>query len=395
MATDQRPDVDRLLSEIEVQRQQLAALDEAVRGIAAVKSVDTVLQLIVDRVRDLVGAEYAAVGIDGPFGNIEQFITSGISDEVRARIGPLPRGHGLLGLIIREEHSFLVDDIALDPRRYGFPEHHPEMHSFLGVPVRSRGEVIGNLYLTNKRTAPTFGEQDLRLVEMFALHAGIAMENARLHEEIQRLAVVDERQRISQDLHDSIIQSLYAVSLSLEDVPELIPEDPAQASQRTDRAIESIHSSIRDIRNFILGLQPELLEGADLRSGLEALAREFGATTLIDLELGVDDDLASIGVVQAAHILAIVREGLSNVAKHSRASRAWVTLRLGDGSARLTIRDNGAGFDQNQPRSSDHYGLVNLRSRAASSNGSLTIETAPGSGTTVTAVIPLGDTIER
>ena len=141
------------------QREQLEALDTAVRGIASIDSADRVLQLIVDRVRELAGAEYAALGIVGPFGRIEQFLTSGISGEQRAALGPPPRGHGLLGLIIREDRSFLIDDIVTDDRRYGFPPHHPEMHSFLGVPVHSKGRSIGNLYLTNKQTARAFSDR--------------------------------------------------------------------------------------------------------------------------------------------------------------------------------------------------------------------------------------------
>jgi len=146
------------------QRQQLEALDLAVRGIASIASVERVLQLIVDRVRELAGAQYAALGIIGSFGRIEQFITSGISAELRVRLGAPPQGHGLLGVIVREDRSLLIDDIATDARRYGFPEHHPEMHSLLGVPVRSKGRTIGNLYLTNKLTAERFSDADLRLV---------------------------------------------------------------------------------------------------------------------------------------------------------------------------------------------------------------------------------------
>ncbi|MEO6351432.1 MAG: GAF domain-containing sensor histidine kinase [Candidatus Limnocylindrales bacterium] len=372
-----------------VQAQQLEALDAAVRGIAAVQSVDAVLQLIVDRVRDLVSARYAALGIVGPFGHIEQFITSGLSHEQRDGIGSLPRGHGLLGLIIREASSFLIDDIAQDHRRYGFPPNHPEMHAFLGAPVRSRGRTIGNLYLTNKLTAPTFSEEDLRLVEMFALHAGIAMENASLHDEVQRLAIVDERQRISQDLHDSIIQSLYAVSLSLEDLPEIIEEDPVEAAARADRAIESIHSTIRDIRNFIFGLQPELLESADLPSGIRSMAAEFRANTLVELDVEIGSGLAGLPRDLAPQLLAITSEGLSNIAKHSRATRALLDLRTAGGVVRLTISDNGRGFDLTLPRTSSHHGLANLRSRAESAGGSLAIESQLGAGTKIVAEIPL------
>ena len=112
------------------------------------------------------------------------------------------------------------------------------MHSLLGVPITVRGRVVGDFYLTDKRGAPEFDPADQAIVEMFALHAGIAIENARLHEEVQRLAVVEERERIGQDLHDGIIQGLYGVGLSLEDVPELMIDDPAEAQARVERAIE-------------------------------------------------------------------------------------------------------------------------------------------------------------
>lgn len=375
--------------EARIQSQQLDALDAAVQGIAGVVSVERVLQLIVDRVRDLVEAQYAAMGIVGPFGAIEQFVTSGISDEVRALLGAPPRGHGMLGLIIREDRAFLVDDIASDPRRHGFPPNHPEMHSFLGAPVRSRGRSIGNLYLTNKLTTPTFSEADLRLVERFALHAGIAMENARLHEEIQRLAVVEERERISQDLHDSIIQSLYAISLSLEDLPEITAENPAEGAARADRAIDSIHGTIRDIRNFISGLQPELLEDADLPAGINSLAAEFRANTMIELDLAIADDLPDVPADHAAQILSITREALSNIYRHSRATRASLALGGTDGAVRLSIADNGEGFDVNKPRSGSQRGLANLRSRAEAVGGQLSLKSELGVGTRLVADIPV------
>ncbi|MEP7158892.1 MAG: GAF domain-containing sensor histidine kinase [Chloroflexota bacterium] len=370
---------------------QLDALDSAVRGIAGVQSVERVLQLIVDRVRELVDAQYAALGIVGPFGLIEQFVTSGLTVAERARIGNLPQGHGLLGLIMREDRSFLVDDIDTDPRRYGFPENHPEMHSFLGVPVRSKGHSIGNVYLTNKRGGGPFGDSDLRLVEMFALHAGIAMDNARLHEEIGRLAIVDERQRISQDLHDSIIQSLYAISLSLEDLPEIIAEDQAEGAARADRAIDGIHGTIRDIRNFIMGLQPELLAEAGVGSGLQTLAAEFHANTLMDLELNVQPDLPELPHDLGAHILAITREGLSNIARHSQATRASIELARRDGVLRLIISDNGRGFDTEAARSPRQHGLGNLGARAEALGGGMTLTSEEGAGTRLEVQIPFSE----
>lgn len=379
----------RSKQEARVRGRQLEALDSAVRGIAGVLSLQRVLQLIVDRVRELVDAEYAALGMVGPFGRIEQFVTSGLTAEQRSHIGALPRGLGLLGLIIREDRPFLIEDVNLDPRRYGFPEHHPPMSSFLGVPVRNKGRTIGNLYLANKRAAGKFGDADLRLVEMFALHAGIAVESARLYEEIGRLAIVDERQRISQDLHDSIIQSLYAVSLSLEDLPDIITEDPLEGAARADRAIDGIHATIRDIRNFIMGLQPELLIDADLGAGIETLAAEFRANTLIDLELRLEPELPELPREHAAHILAITRESLSNIARHSTATRATIELGSYAGTVQLVIGDNGRGFDVNAERSPRQRGLANLRARAESVGGQLTLTSEAGAGTRVAAEIPI------
>ena len=245
-----------------------AALDAAVRGIAGLATVDDVLQVIVDQVRPLVGAQYAALGIVDVRGRIERFITSGMDDATRNRIGPLPKGHGLLGLIINENRSFRIPDINTDPHRYGFPSNHPPMKSFLGVPITVRDLSMGRLYLTNKVGADVFSEEDQSLVETFALHAGIAMENARLHEQLKRLAVVDERERISKDLHDGIIQNMYAVSLSLEDVPELMEGDRIEAEARVERAIDSIIARSRMFATSSLDSGPACSKGRHSSLGL-------------------------------------------------------------------------------------------------------------------------------
>src|SRR3954453_9703079 len=394
MPTQSAPrDLDAALvaarAEAEAANRRLAALDQAVRGIAGVLSTDRVLQLIVDRVRELLDAQYAALGIVGPHGLIELFITSGITAQQRAAIGPTPRGHGLLGLIIREGRTLRIDDIATHADSYGFPPHHPEMHSLIGVPVRAKGRIVGDLYLTNKMTAATFSDDDERLVEMFALHAGIAIENARLHEELQRLAVVDERDRISQDLHDSIIQSLYALGLALEDLPEEFAENPTEATVRVDRAIDSIHATIRDIRNLFLGLRPALLQDLDLDEGLFALANEFRLNTMIDLDLRMPDQLPAVNSEQVDQLLNMTREGLSNVARHSGASRAVLALTANDRTLNLLISDNGKGFDPAAVRADGHRGLANLQSRAEALGGSLEVKSKPGAGTAVEANIPL------
>ncbi len=380
----------KIVSSAAAPEQIQAALDAAVRGIAGLASLDDVLQIIVDRVRPLVGAEYAALGIVDADGRIERFITSGMDADTRRRIGALPEGKGLLGLIIRKNRSFRVPDMNRDERRYGFPPNHPPMTSFLGVPITVKGVSLGRLYLTNKLSAEEFSAQDQSLVETFAVHAGIAMENARLHERLQRLAVVDERDRISKDLHDGIIQNMYAVSLSLEDVPELMADDRDEAAARVERAIDSIHLSIQDIRNFIFGLRPELLEGTSLAGGLVALVEESRHNTMIDFELRVPEALTGLPEHVIGQLLAIVNESLSNVMRHSRASRALVVLApSGDGTSwEVTVEDNGVGFDPTSVVKLGHRGLANTRDRAGQIGGTVTVESRPGDGTRVVIRVP-------
>jgi signal transduction histidine kinase len=375
--------------------QVYAALDAAVRGIAGYHTLDETLQLIVDLVRPLVAAEYVALGIVDSRGAIERFITSGMDDATRRRIGDLPRGKGLLGLIIRENRSYRIADIATDPRRAGFPPHHPEMHSFLGVPIAVEGNGIGRLYLTNKIGAPEFSPGDQQLVETFAVHAGLAMERAVLQDQVRRLAVVDERERISQDLHDGIIQDLYAVGLALEDVPDLMADNRGEASRRVERAIESLHLTIRDIRNFIFGLRPEFLEGAGLRVGLAALAEELRLNAMLEVELRAPTAVPDPTEDVAAQILAIAKEALSNVARHAGAHQVVIDLAdevvAGASGWRMTISDDGVGFD---PRSSavlGHHGLANMRARVRDLGGTLDIDSRPGGPTRVAVWVPAAE----
>lgn len=365
----------------------LQALDAAVRGISGVLDVEQVLQLIVDRVRELVGAQYAALGIVDDQGVILQFVTSGISAQQREAIGDLPRGRGLLGLIIRENRSYRIPEIGADPKSYGFPPNHPPMHSFLGVPVTLKGEPVGRLYLTNKLGDKEFSANDQALVETFALHAGIAIENARLHQQVQRLAVVDERDRISRELHDSVIQGIYAVTLSLDDVPDLFDEAPGEARQRVDVAIDALHGVIRDIRNFIFGLRPVLLETGSLLDGLRALADEMRRNTTTETEV-IGSEPEGLPMPVVAELLAIAREALANVARHSAASHAQVRLDQAAGAVRLEVTDDGAGFAAETDTARGHHGLANMRARVRGLRGVLEITSAPGAGTRIIATIP-------
>jgi signal transduction histidine kinase len=367
------------------------ALDAAVRGIAALASVDDVLQVIVDRVRPLVGARYAALAIVDDYGRITRFIYSGIDEATRRAIGRPPEGHGMFALIIRENRSYRVPDINADPRRYGFPPNHPPMTSFLGAPIAYGGETIGRLYLTNKIGSPEFSEEDQRLVEIFALHAGIAMTNARLMERSRLLAVAQERDRISKDLHDGIIQNLYAVGLVLEGVADGLEAEGHEAGPSVDRAIDSIHHAIGDIRNFIVGLRPHMLTAVGLAAGLTSIVEDVRPHTPITISVDVPGSIADPDPEVTSHLLAIAGEALSNVVRHSRGTSARIVVgRPADAPTwlLLTVEDDGQGFDPTAVARHGHQGLTNMRERAAAIGGSLSWEHREGGGTCVVVRSP-------
>jgi signal transduction histidine kinase len=263
------------------------------------------------------------------------------------------------------------------------------MTSFLGVPVTLRGRSVGNFYLTDKSGVAEFTATDQRLVELFALHAGIAIDNARLHQEVAAYAVVQERDRIGRDLHDGIIQSLYAVSLSLEDVPEMMGPTPDEAERRVDSAIDSLQASIRELRNFIYGLRPETFDGADVPAGIVALGEQFRYNTLVEMDIDVDPEAGKyVSQEHGAEILQLVRESLSNAARHSRARHLVVTFRREAEGPRLVIADDGIGFDASAPVGAGHQGLANMRARAEAIEATLRVESAAGEGTRIIVSLP-------
>jgi signal transduction histidine kinase len=367
------------------------ALSDAIGGIAGVLAVEDVLQLIVDRVRELVGAHYAALGIlADDRRRIERFITSGITPEQRRLLGDPPQGHGLLGLIIKEGHSLRIPDIGAHAASYGFPPNHPPMTSLLGVPVRLKNRIMGNLYLTDKIGAAEFTDDDQRLVELFAAHAGVAMENARLHEAVQYLAVVDERERIGKDLHDGIIQSLYAISLSLEDVPEIMADDAGEAVSRVDRAIDSLNAAIADLRQFVVGLRPEHIDRTDFVGLLATLADQVRRDRVMAVDLDLPVERVDLPAHVRGEILQIVREALSNTARHAHATTAHVAVRREDSVLRLELSDDGVGFDPLLGSPSGHHGLANMRDRAEALGGSFDLRSGPA-GTTIIVMLPVRD----
>lgn len=375
---------------IQTSNPTISALSKATMAVSSDLALRKVLRQIVDSARELVQAQYGALGVPNAEGVLIEFVHSGLSAERAAMIGHLPRGLGLLGTIMKEGRTIRIPHIRKDPRMVGFPAHHPDMNSFLGVPIKSGREVLGNLYLTNKIGAEEFSAEDQVLIELLAAHAAIAIRNAHLYEEVARLAIIEERSRIGMDLHDGVIQEIYAVGLILETSRMLLNEDHEQAGVLISRAIDSLNNAIRDIRNFILDLRPRRFQG-DLQQGLAQLVREFQANTMVPVEMTVTADMvARLPLAVARALFLSAQEALANIARHAQASRVGLSLApAGTNGVLLQVEDDGVGFNVADQVHQTGHGLANMRARTEAQNGFCFIHSVPGRGTTIRLTFPL------
>jgi len=527
------------LSHVRSTRDRVRGLLEAVLAVGSDLDLQTVLHRITQAASTLAHAQYAALGVIGDDGQLSQFITVGIDEEQHARIGSLPRGHGVLGLLIRRPEPLRLDDLGSDPAAYGFPPHHPPMTTFLGVPIRVRDEIFGNLYLTEKKGGGCFDEEDEAVVLALAAAAGVAIENARLYDtarrrelwmqataeistqllggaeldevlavvatrardlsgaatcyvalpsgpgwllvevadgqdadqllgrvvplagspceqvlaedrpllllgedaagvpavrpvgsallvplgghgstrgvlvvttpadeapvpvaaveelsafagqatlglevaqrrrDAEKLVVFEDRDRIARDLHDLVIQRLFATGMQLESAARLV-EQP-EAAIRVRRAVDDLDTTIREIRSTIYALTAKTDdERGSLRGRLfdvvDAGTEQLGFTPAVRLSGLVD---TSVPPEVAEHLLAVLREALSNAARHAGASRVEVVLEVGD-TLHLTVRDDGRGMPPGVHRRS---GLANLASRAEEVGGRFEVTSSPDGGT--------------
>lgn len=366
---------------------KLRRLMAAMLLIEADLSLPVLLEHLVEEARSMVGARYGAMGVlNEDHTALAQFITVGIDAEEEERIGHRPTGHGVLGLLISNPEPLRLADIRQHPDSFGFPSDHPPMRSFLGVPVKVRDEIYGNLYLTEKIGWSEFTQDDEQLVGDLAAAAGIAIENARLHERVQQLAVLDDRDRIARDLHDAVIQRLFAVGLSLQGMANLAGSTALGA--RLAKAVAEIDDTIRQIRStiFELGLDG----GGGTRAEVLALIRELHSVVGFEVQVTLDGPIdASVTDRMAEHLLATVREALTNVGRHARATEASVDLSVGAGWCHLEVVDNGVGQDADAATSGGRLGLTNLRRRAEKLNGELMLEHPDTGGTRLLWRVPL------
>jgi signal transduction histidine kinase len=365
--------------------EKLRRLMAAILMLTADVELSELLGHFISEACSLVEARYGALGVLNPARTaLDQFLTVGLTDEEERSIGHRPTGRGVLGLLITDPEPLRLGDLRAHPDSYGFPPHHPPMNSFLGVPLRVRGEVYGNLYLTDKLGGGSFNEEDEAMAEALAQAAGIAIENTRLNDTARLVGLLDDRDRIARDLHDRVIQRIFSVGMSLQGVARL--PGPPEILEKVTRAVDDLDATIDEIRTAIFELEDGMRDRGLRRSVLD-LADELTA------QLGSRPDVTFIGPVDsgvsqktADHLLAVLREALTNAGKHAHATRFRITVEAGD-DIRLDVIDNGTGIDLPTAQGGGR-GLANLRHRAERLGGTLELQVPKGGGTRVVWRVP-------
>jgi signal transduction histidine kinase len=372
-------------TEIALIEARLAEMAETAELLGKAGDLSAVLRRLATRAQELTGAEFAAIGIFDDEGTLERFVYVGIDEAIARRLGHPPAGRGLLGTLARHDRPLRLDDLTTHPDSIGWPEHHPAMCAFLGVPIRAGGRTIGSLYMTRIRGAEPFTHSDELAAALLALQVAGSVWAAMAQERTGRLVLLEERVRIAHDLHDGTIQSLYAIGLQLDGALQVaqVPE----IQKTLNDGVEQINGVIREMRGYIAMLestqataQPELAR--DLAYAVRQIVPD-GIDTVVNIAAAA---LQEIRAREAEDLLYIAREALSNAVRHGHATKIAIDLRQTTTETALTIQDNGAGFNADAV----HVGLgtVTMRTRAERIGAGLAVIGIPGMGTTVRVNFP-------
>jgi signal transduction histidine kinase len=354
--------------------------------VTAQSDLAALLRSTVDLARETTGARYAALGVIGEHGTLVEFIHACFVPGAAERIGNLPVGRGVLGTLIHSAKTIRLDRLQDHPDSSGFPPHHPPMSNFLGVPVRVGDRVFGNLYLTEKPGG--FEEEDELLVEALAVIAGTAISNVRTHQRLRRLAVVDDRERIARDLHDAIIQDIFAVGLLLQGLA--LRTDNERERSDLDEAIRRLDEAIATLRRFIFDLRPPAWSERSVVSDITRLVSQLSDPYGTDVRVNIGPEIEADGQVPGDvidNVIQIVREATSNALRHSNSDAVQVSIGMSGGFLVVTVEDGGIGFDAGGAHHG--MGLSNIRLRAEKLGGETTIRSRPGEGTTVKVLLPI------
>lgn len=376
--------------ELTQRNEELELINSLATMVSSTLSLEAILEAILGRVIELFGAQAGVIFLrEETTSRFKMALHQGVAEDVFKEIGTFRVGEGWLGEVAKSGKP------AWAAKSQGEPDLHRQkviaagLDSLVGVPLMARGQVVGVLQLAFEELRDV-SLSELGLLEAVGAGVGIAVDNARLNRQARRVAILEERERIAMDLHDGIIQSIYAVGLVLESTRMYEGSSSDDTRVGLAHAIDGLNAIIRDIRAYILDLQPSRISTDDLEGALGRLTREFKANTLIEPELVIDP--AVTGVLKSRRsngLFLIAQEALANVAKHAKASRAWLNLRLDDGQISMQIIDNGQGFEPGQSQLVLGHGLSNIEQRAQIIGGEVEILSEPGQGTTVTVRLPL------
>jgi signal transduction histidine kinase len=354
--------------------------------LAGTEDLGEVLRRLAARARDVTDADFAAISTFDTDGKLIRFVYVGMDEGVARRLGTPPVGRGLLGELARHEAPFRLDDLTQHETYTGWPEGHPDMGPFLGAPIRAGGATIGSLYMTRDRGRESFSEADELAALILSLQAAVSLANALARDRNGRIALLEERVRIAQDLHDWTIQSLYALGLeadALSNDPGL-SEDVRQAfSERVVR----INELIAGVRQYITSLEAEVpTSPPQLSRDLAFVLRQLvpdGIDVVFNLSAPA---LQGFSARAIEDLVSIAREAISNAIRHGQPTKIAVDLRQTDDDMALTIQDNGVGFETNTMRKG--LGTVTMQTRAQRMGAQLTVLSIVGMGTTIRIAIP-------
>jgi signal transduction histidine kinase len=373
----------------------LRSLIDVGRTLVSELDVDAILRRVLDAARELTDAQYAALGVlNADRTGLERFITLGIDAETYARIGNLPEGHGVLGVLISDPRPLRLANVADHPSSYGFPEHHPPMGTFLGVPILIRGQAFGNLYLAEK-AGGEFDEVDEETVIILADWAAVAIDNARsvATDRLRRTMEASERERKywARELHDETLQGLGALRLLL--ASGLRRGTPEALTDAVRDALDQLMTEIDKLRALITELRPAALDELGLAAAIEALAERSAESGTLEVtsHVSLSDGEAGRWLTPELEgtVYRLVQEALTNVVKHARAERAEIRVAAEESSISVEVSDDGVGFDPDVR--APGFGLMGMQERVELLGGRLELSSAFGRGTTLRADLPVAD----